>query len=99
MDSEKLGDKSMIRILDPTHVNQASYTFTLNKNSKMDRNMSPHDFDIQVNEVTGIARSKVVLYIAKAMQAFVKDDKFLTKIPHFLSKFDVYSQFISSIEI
>jgi hypothetical protein len=40
MDSEKLGDKSTIGILDPTRVNQASYTITLNKNSEMYRNMS-----------------------------------------------------------
>jgi hypothetical protein len=80
MDSEKLRDKSTIRILDPTHVNQASYIVTLNKNSEMYRNMSQGDFDKQVKELTGIARSKVVLYIAKAMQAFVKDGKFLVKI-------------------
>jgi hypothetical protein len=83
MDSEKLGDKSMIGILDPTCVNQASYTVTLNKDSEMYRNMSQHDFDIQVKELIGTARSKVVLYIAKAMQAFVKDGKFLIKIPYF----------------
>jgi hypothetical protein len=35
MDSEKLGDKSMIGILDPTCVNQVSYTVILNKNSEM----------------------------------------------------------------
>jgi hypothetical protein len=99
MDSEKLGDKSTIRILDPTCVNQASYTVTLNKNSEMYRNMSQHDIDIQVKELTGTARSKVALYIAKAMQAFVKDGKLLIKIPYVLSKFDLYSQFISSIKI
>jgi hypothetical protein len=80
MDSEKLRDKSTIRILDPTHVNQASYIVTLNKNSEMYRNMSQGDFDKQVKELTGIARLKVALYIAKAMQAFVKDGKFLVKI-------------------
>jgi hypothetical protein len=45
-------------------------------------NMSQHDFDIQVKELTGTTRSKVALYIAKAMQAFVKDGKFLIKIPY-----------------
>jgi hypothetical protein len=40
MDSEKLGNKSMIRILDLTGVNQASWTITLNKNSEMYRSMS-----------------------------------------------------------
>jgi hypothetical protein len=99
MDSEKLGDKSTIEILDLTRVNQASYTVTLNKDSEMYRNMSQHDFDIEVKELVGTARSKVALYIAKAMQAFVKDDEFLIKILYFLSKFDLYSQFISSIEI
>jgi hypothetical protein len=99
MDSEKLGDKSMIGILDPTRVNQASYIITLNKDSEMYRNMSQGDFDKQVKELTGTARSKVALYIAKAIQAFVKDGNFLIKIPYFLSKFDMYSQFISSIEI
>jgi hypothetical protein len=82
MDSEKLEDKSTTGILDPTHVNQASYTITLNKNSKMYRNMSQHDFDIQVKELTGTPRSKVALYIAKSIQAVVKDDKFLIKIPY-----------------
>jgi hypothetical protein len=84
MDNEKLGDKSMIGILDPTCVNQVSYTITLNKDSEMYRNMSQGDFDKQVKELTCIARLKIVLYIAKAIQAFVKDDKFLIKIPYFL---------------
>jgi hypothetical protein len=39
MDSEKLGDKSTIRIVDPIRVNQASYTVTLNKDYKMYKNM------------------------------------------------------------
>jgi hypothetical protein len=77
MDSDKLGDKSMIRILDVTHVNQASHTVTLNKNSKMYRNLSQQDFNKQVKEQTGIARSKVVVYIARAIQAFMKDGKTL----------------------
>jgi hypothetical protein len=99
MDSEKLEDKSTIGILDPTCVNQASCTVILNKDSEMYKNISQDDFDKQVKELTGTARSTVALYIAKAIQAFVKDDKFLIKIPYFLSKFDLYSQFISSIEI
>jgi hypothetical protein len=83
MDSEKLGNKSTIEILDPTYVNQASCTITLNTNSEMYRNMSQHDFNKQVKEHIGTTRSKVTLYIAKAIQAFVKDDKFLIKIPYF----------------
>jgi hypothetical protein len=45
MDSDKLGDKSMIGILDPTRVNQESHTTILNKNSKMYWNMSQQDFN------------------------------------------------------
>jgi hypothetical protein len=85
MDSEKLADKSTIEILDLTRVNQASYTITLNKDSEMYKNMSQGDFNKQVKELTGIARSKVALYIAKAIQAFVKDGKFLIKIPYFFN--------------
>jgi hypothetical protein len=54
-------------------------------------------------------RSKVEVYIARAIQAFVKDGKTLIKILYFLSKFDydsilfkvslTYSQFINFIEI
>jgi hypothetical protein len=80
MHSEKLRDKSTVRILDPTCVNQGSYTVSLNKDSEMYRNMSQHDFDIHVKKMTGTARSKVALYIAKEMQAFMKDYKFLIKI-------------------
>jgi hypothetical protein len=83
LDSEKLGDKSTIGILYLTRVNLASYIVTLNKDSEMYKNMSQHDFNIQVKELTGVARLKVALYIAKAMQTFVKDDKFLIKIPYF----------------
>jgi hypothetical protein len=88
MDSDKLGDNSTIMILDPTCVNQASHTVTLNKNSEMYRNMSQQDFNKQVREQTGTTRSKVVVYIARAIQAFVKDGKTLIKISYFLSKFD-----------
>jgi hypothetical protein len=77
MDSEKLGDKSTIGILDPTRVNQASHTVILNKDSEMYRDMSHDDFDKQVKELTGIARLKVVLYIDKAIKAFVNGGKFL----------------------
>jgi hypothetical protein len=88
MDSDKLGDNSTIMILDPTRVNQTSHTVTLNKNSEMYRNMSQQDFNKQVREQTGTTRSKVVVYIARAIQAFVKDGKTLINISYFLSKFD-----------
>jgi hypothetical protein len=45
MDSEKLGDKSTIEILDPTRVNQASQTVILNEDFEMYRDMSHDDFD------------------------------------------------------
>jgi hypothetical protein len=83
MDSDKLRDKSTIGILNPTRANQASHTVILNKNSKMYRNMSQQDFNKQVKEQTGTARSNVVLYIARTIQAFVKDGKTLIKISYF----------------
>jgi hypothetical protein len=83
MDNEKLVDKSMIRILDLTRVNQASYTVTLNKNSWMYRNISQQDFNKQVKEQTDTAKSKLAVYIARAIQDFVKDGKTLIKIPYF----------------
>jgi hypothetical protein len=70
MDSDKLGDKSKMGILDPTYVNQASHTITLNKNYEMYRNMSQQDFNKQVKEQTGTAKSKVAVYIARAIQSF-----------------------------
>jgi predicted XRE-type DNA-binding protein len=88
MNSDKFGDNTTIGILDLTRVNQASHTVTLNKNYERHRNMSQQDFNKQVKELTGIARSKVAVYIARAIQAFVKDGKTLIKI---LSKFDLLS--------
>jgi predicted nucleotidyltransferase len=83
MDSDKLGDKSTIGILDPTRVNQVSHTITLNKNSEMYMNMSQQDVNKQVKEQTGTTRLKVAVYIARAIQAFVKDGNTLIKIPYF----------------
>jgi predicted nucleotidyltransferase len=83
MDSDKLGYKSTIGILDPTRVNQASHTITLNKNFEMYMNMSQQNFNKEVKKQTDTARLKVAVYIARAIQAFVKDDKTLIKIPYF----------------
>jgi hypothetical protein len=66
-----------------TRVNQASHTITLNKKSGIYSNMSQQDFNKQVKEQTGTARSKVAVYIARAIQSFVKDGKNLIKIPYF----------------
>jgi hypothetical protein len=83
MDSVKLGDQGLVRILDPTRVNQASYTVSLNKNSEMYKDMSQKDFDEQVKEMSGKARTKVSLYIAHAIKALVKEGKFIIKILFF----------------
>jgi hypothetical protein len=83
MDSVKLRDQGTVRILDPTHVNQASYTVSLNKNSEMYKDMSQKNVDEQVKEMSGKARMKVSLYIAHAIKAFVKEGKFIIKIPFF----------------
>jgi hypothetical protein len=99
MDSDKLGDKSLIGIHDPTRVNQTSHAITLNKNSEMYRNMSQQDFNKQVKEQTGTARSKVAVYIARAIQDFCErwqdshKDSILFKVSL------TYSQFINFIEI
>jgi hypothetical protein len=82
MDSDKLGDKSTIKILDPTRVNQAGHTVTLNNNSDMYRNLSQQDINKQVKKQTSTVRSKVVVYIVGAIQAFLKDDKTLIKISY-----------------
>jgi hypothetical protein len=73
----------MVGILDLTHVNQTSYTINLNKNSEMYKDMSQKDFDEQVKEMSGKARTKVSLYIAHAIKAFVKEGKFIIKILFF----------------
>jgi hypothetical protein len=90
MDGVKLGDKSMIRILDPTRVNQASHTINLRKDSEMYKGMKKKQFNKEVVDLSSKARVRVSLYIAKAVLAFVKDDKKTIKIPYFLSKFHLY---------
>jgi hypothetical protein len=70
MDSVKLGDQGTVGILDPTCVNQASYTISLNKNSEMHKDMSQKDFDEQVKEMSSKARTKVSLYITHAIKVF-----------------------------
>jgi hypothetical protein len=55
----------------------------LNKNSEMYKNMSQKHIDEQVKEMSGKARMKVSLYIAHVIEAFVKEGKFIIKIPFF----------------
>jgi hypothetical protein len=49
----------------------------------MYKDISQKDFDEQVKEMSGKARTKVSLYIAHAIKAFVKEGKFIIKIPFF----------------
>jgi hypothetical protein len=83
MDNVKLGDKSTIEILDPTRVNQASHTINLRKESEMYKDMTMKQFNKEVMDMSKNARTRVSLYIAKAMHAFVKWGKKSIKIPYF----------------
>jgi hypothetical protein len=49
----------------------------------MYKDMSQKDFDEQVKEMSSKARTKVSLYIAHAIKAFVKEGKFIIKISFF----------------
>jgi hypothetical protein len=84
MDTVKLGDKSMIGILDPTRVNQASHTANLRKESEMYKDMTMKQFNKEVVDMSKNARAMASLYIAKAMHVFVKGGKKTIKILYFL---------------
>jgi hypothetical protein len=90
MDSVKLDGRSMIGILDPTHVNQASHTISLRKESEMYKDMTMTMFNKEVSRMRKEALSRVALYIAKATHAFVEGGKKTLLIPYFLSKFHLY---------
>jgi hypothetical protein len=83
-DNLKLGDKSTIRILDLTRVNQASHTVKLRKKSEIYKDMTMKGFNKEVVSMSKDARARISLYIAKAMHAFVKGGKKVIKIPYFL---------------
>jgi hypothetical protein len=85
MDNVKLGDKSMIGILDLTCVNQASHTVNLRKESEMYNDMIMKQFNKEVADMSKNARVRVALYIAKVMHAFVKGGKKTIKIPYFFN--------------
>jgi hypothetical protein len=74
-DNIKLGDKSMIGILDPTRVSQASHTVTLRKESEMYKNMTMKEFNKEVEEMSKNVRARESLYIAKTINMFVKGGK------------------------
>jgi hypothetical protein len=99
MDNVKLGDKSTIKILDPIRVSQASHTVTLRKKSEMYKDMMMKEFNKEVAEMSKTVKSRVSLYIVKAIHAFVKEGKKIINIPYFLSKFLLYFQLCIEIQL
>jgi hypothetical protein len=85
MDNVKLGDKSKIRILNPTHVNQASHIVNLRKESEMYKDMAMKQFNKEVVDLSKNIRARVSLYIAKSIIAFVKGGKTSINIPYFFT--------------
>jgi hypothetical protein len=83
MDNVKLGDKSKIGILDSTCINQASHTINLRKESKMYKDMTKKQSNKGVAVLSSKTRVRILLYIDKAMHAFVKEDKTTIKISYF----------------
>jgi hypothetical protein len=74
---------STVGILDPTCVNQACHTVNLRIESEMYKDMSMKEFKKEVADMSKNVRAQVLLYIAKAMHAFVKGGKKTIKIPYF----------------
>jgi hypothetical protein len=72
MDNMKLGDMSKIGILDPARINQESCTINLRKESEMYKDMIMKQINKEVVDLSKNARVRVSLYIAKAMNVFVK---------------------------
>jgi hypothetical protein len=64
MDNMKLGDKSKIKIIDLTRVNQANHTVNLRKESEMYKDMTMKQFNKEVADLSKNARARVSLYIA-----------------------------------
>jgi hypothetical protein len=90
MDSVKLDDKSMIEILDPTCVNQASHIVTLRKESEMYKDMTVTMLNKEVSRMRKEALSRVALHIAKETHASMEGGKKNLLIPYFLNKFHLY---------
>jgi hypothetical protein len=59
MDNVKLEGRSTIGILDPTHVNQASHTLNLRKDSQMYKDMTMKEFNKEVDRMSKDARVRV----------------------------------------
>jgi hypothetical protein len=84
MNNAKLGDKSKIKTLNLTRVNQVSHTANLRKESEMYKYMTMKQFNKEVADLSKNARARVSLYITKAMNTFVKGGKITIKISYFL---------------
>jgi hypothetical protein len=84
MDNVKLEGRSMIGILDPTHVNQASHTVNLRKESEMYKDMKMKEFNKKVDHMTKDVRACISLYIDKAIHAFMQEGKKTINISYFL---------------
>jgi hypothetical protein len=97
MDNVKLEGRSMIGILDPTRVNQERHTTNLRKDSKMYKDITMKEFIKEVDCMTKDTRARILLYIAKAIHAFVQEGKKTIMIPYFLSKFHLSFQFCIEI--
>jgi hypothetical protein len=75
MDSTILDSRSMIRILDLTHVSQTNHNIILKKESEMYKDMTMTTFNKEVSSMRKEAWSRVALYIAKATRAFMEGGK------------------------
>jgi hypothetical protein len=71
MDNVKMEDRSIIKILDPKRVSQASHTVTLRNESEMYKDMTMKEFNKEVDCMSKDARAWVSLYIAKEIHAFI----------------------------
>jgi hypothetical protein len=76
------GDKSKIRILDPTCQSGKPHR-QIEEGIKMYNDMTKKLFNKEFVDLSSKERARVSLYIAKAIHAFVKEDKTIIKIPHF----------------
>jgi hypothetical protein len=84
IDNVKLGNKSKIRILHPTCVNQASHTINLRNELEMYKDMIMKKFNKEVVDLSKNTRARVSLYIAKAINVFLKGGKTTIRILYFL---------------
>ena len=84
MDAEKVGDEfGKIWILNPTRVNQASFTANLNKNSEKYKDMTQTEFNKHVKKKASDMRMEVATYVGRAIYNFIQQGKEIIKIPYF----------------